>query len=268
MKRCRQYQQFLAYRPADISAQMQLGIAFVGAGPSGRCDRPVPSGRRAQSRGRGSPPQSGPGASSKGRVRGGDSLRPAGRGPAPRRRRGPRRARNRAGRAWAGLTRESPKYGVPCSLIRTTMRCATPQAALEAKAAAGRRPERDIIPYEAYYPGRRRHPAVPRDGDRRRRRSRARPTLQPSRFCSPSCSATSRFSVSRTRPRTSSATRVHDTRTAILEASVGALQRSDESRSRFATVEVRVGDYTLDNTHPIRGDTGRPARASARSRCR
>ena len=47
---------------------------------------------------------------------------------------------------------------------------------------------------------------------------------------------------------------VHDTRTAILEASVGALQRSDESRSRFATVEVRVGDYFLDNTHPVRGD--------------
>jgi predicted Zn-dependent protease len=47
---------------------------------------------------------------------------------------------------------------------------------------------------------------------------------------------------------------VHDTRTAVLRSSFGALQRSDESRSRFATVEVRVGDYTLDNTHPIRGD--------------
>ena len=48
---------------------------------------------------------------------------------------------------------------------------------------------------------------------------------------------------------------LHDTKTAVLEASAGALHRSDESRSRFATVEVRVGDYTLDNTHPIRGDT-------------
>jgi TldD protein len=48
---------------------------------------------------------------------------------------------------------------------------------------------------------------------------------------------------------------VHDTRTAVLEASGGALQRSDESRSRFATVEVRVGDYFLDNTHPVRGDS-------------
>jgi TldD protein len=47
---------------------------------------------------------------------------------------------------------------------------------------------------------------------------------------------------------------MHDTRTARLAASVGALQQSDEARSRFVTVEVRVGDYSLDNTHPIRGD--------------
>ena len=49
---------------------------------------------------------------------------------------------------------------------------------------------------------------------------------------------------------------LHDTRIATLSASVGALQRSDEFRSRFATVEVRVGDYFLDNTHPIDGDSG------------
>jgi TldD protein len=48
---------------------------------------------------------------------------------------------------------------------------------------------------------------------------------------------------------------LHDIRTSNLSASIGALQRSDESRTRFATVEVRVGDYVLDNTHPIRGDT-------------
>ena len=48
---------------------------------------------------------------------------------------------------------------------------------------------------------------------------------------------------------------LHDARTATLSASVGALQRSNESRIRFATVEVRVGEYSLDNTHPIRGDT-------------
>jgi predicted Zn-dependent protease len=47
---------------------------------------------------------------------------------------------------------------------------------------------------------------------------------------------------------------VHDTRTTQIMASVGAIDRSDESRQRFATAEVRVGDYQLDNTHPIRGD--------------
>jgi TldD protein len=48
---------------------------------------------------------------------------------------------------------------------------------------------------------------------------------------------------------------VHDTRATRIEASFGALDESDESRSRAATVEVRVGDYALDNTHPIRGDS-------------
>ena len=47
---------------------------------------------------------------------------------------------------------------------------------------------------------------------------------------------------------------LHDTRTTQILASVGAIDRSDEGRQRFATVEVRVGDYQLDNTHPIRGD--------------
>ena len=62
---------------------------------------------------------------------------------------------------------------------------------------------------------------------------------------------------------------VHDERSTRLSASFGALDRSDESRSRFATVEVRVGDYDLDNTHPIRGDVAGhgPARRAA-SRCR
>jgi predicted Zn-dependent protease len=48
---------------------------------------------------------------------------------------------------------------------------------------------------------------------------------------------------------------LHDTRSTRLAASFGALDQNDESRSRFATVEVRVGDYDLDNTHPIRGDS-------------
>ena len=47
---------------------------------------------------------------------------------------------------------------------------------------------------------------------------------------------------------------VHETRSTQILASFGAIDRSDESRNRFATVEVRVGDYELDNTHPIRGD--------------
>src|SRR6187551_2825628 len=46
---------------------------------------------------------------------------------------------------------------------------------------------------------------------------------------------------------------VHDTRSTRLAASDGALLRSDESQSRAASVEVRVGDYTFDNTHPLRG---------------
>ena len=49
---------------------------------------------------------------------------------------------------------------------------------------------------------------------------------------------------------------VHDERSTYIAASNGALERSDEQRGRFATVEVRVGDYLLDNTHPLRGDTG------------
>ena len=48
---------------------------------------------------------------------------------------------------------------------------------------------------------------------------------------------------------------VHDTKTASLDASFGALRRSDEGHQRLASVEVRVGDYSLDNTHPLRGDT-------------
>ena len=49
---------------------------------------------------------------------------------------------------------------------------------------------------------------------------------------------------------------VHDERSSTLIASLGALERTDESRGRFATVEVRVGEYALDNTHPLRGDGG------------
>jgi len=47
---------------------------------------------------------------------------------------------------------------------------------------------------------------------------------------------------------------VYDERSTQIVASFGAIERSDENHQRFATVEVRVGDYALDNTHPIRGD--------------
>ena len=47
---------------------------------------------------------------------------------------------------------------------------------------------------------------------------------------------------------------LHDSRTTQILATFGAISRSDESRQRFATVEVRAGDYVLDNTHPMRGD--------------
>lgn len=47
---------------------------------------------------------------------------------------------------------------------------------------------------------------------------------------------------------------LHDARSTQILASFGAIDRSDENRQRFATVEVRVGDYQLDNTHPIRGE--------------
>jgi TldD protein len=46
---------------------------------------------------------------------------------------------------------------------------------------------------------------------------------------------------------------IHDTTSSSLRASFGAIERNDDSHQRLASVEVRVGDYTLDNTHPMRG---------------
>jgi hypothetical protein len=45
---------------------------------------------------------------------------------------------------------------------------------------------------------------------------------------------------------------VHDSRDIQIVSAFGGLQRSDDIRSRGGTVEVRVGDYTLDSTHPLR----------------
>jgi predicted Zn-dependent protease len=57
---------------------------------------------------------------------------------------------------------------------------------------------------------------------------------------------------------------VHDTRTTRILTSFGALQRTDEMRSRAASIDLRVGDYTLDNTHPMRGGPGGPPRGASR----
>lgn len=46
---------------------------------------------------------------------------------------------------------------------------------------------------------------------------------------------------------------VTDTRATSISASFGALQRSGENRRRILNVDVRVGGYDLDNTHPLRG---------------
>ena len=49
---------------------------------------------------------------------------------------------------------------------------------------------------------------------------------------------------------------VNETATVDIQASQGALQSSDHDKIRVLDVEVRVGDYDLDNTHQIRGGNG------------
>src|SRR5688572_15570004 len=49
---------------------------------------------------------------------------------------------------------------------------------------------------------------------------------------------------------------VHETKSADIAASFGALQYSSIDRQRLLDIEVRVGDYNLDNTHQIRGQRG------------
>src|SRR3989442_3668201 len=41
-----------------------------------------------------------------------------------------------------------------------------------------------------------------------------------------------------------------------IESSLGALRSSNRDLSRLLDVDVRVGDYQLDNTHQIRGQRG------------
>jgi TldD protein len=49
---------------------------------------------------------------------------------------------------------------------------------------------------------------------------------------------------------------VYDVQTAYVRASFGALIGRNQNRNRSAVVDVRVGDYALDNTREIRGDMG------------
>ena len=48
--------------------------------------------------------------------------------------------------------------------------------------------------------------------------------------------------------------RLNDVRTIRLEATFGQITRSTQSHVRRVCVQVRVGDHTLDNTHPIKGE--------------
>lgn len=57
---------------------------------------------------------------------------------------------------------------------------------------------------------------------------------------------------------------VGDEQTVSMTASYGALVKSDSSRRRMLLVDLRVGDYQLDNTHQIRASNDMFARGGAR----
>src|SRR5262245_21329096 len=46
---------------------------------------------------------------------------------------------------------------------------------------------------------------------------------------------------------------VNEVQSVNIEASLGALRASDADKTRYLDIDVRVGDYTFDSTHPIRG---------------
>ena len=50
---------------------------------------------------------------------------------------------------------------------------------------------------------------------------------------------------------------ITDFKTITVRGQLGALHANDESHRRVLDVDVRVGDYELDNTHKIRGRGGR-----------
>ena len=49
---------------------------------------------------------------------------------------------------------------------------------------------------------------------------------------------------------------VNEGKSAEITASLGALQYSNVDRQRILDIEVRVGNYSFDNTHQIRGQRG------------
>src|SRR5215510_15629447 len=49
---------------------------------------------------------------------------------------------------------------------------------------------------------------------------------------------------------------VNESKTAEITASLGALQYSNVDKQRILDIEVRVGSYSFDNTHQIRGQRG------------
>jgi TldD protein len=49
---------------------------------------------------------------------------------------------------------------------------------------------------------------------------------------------------------------ITETRSLYVSSVFGALERSSENRSRSLDIDLRVGDYGLDNTHPLRGGRG------------
>ena len=49
---------------------------------------------------------------------------------------------------------------------------------------------------------------------------------------------------------------VRENQSADIQASLGALSTSQKNHSRLLDIDVRVGDYTFDNTHQIRGQRG------------
>lgn len=49
--------------------------------------------------------------------------------------------------------------------------------------------------------------------------------------------------------------RVNDVEIALVTSSFGSLNRSDLGRTRMLTTHVRVGDYQVDNTHPLENET-------------